>query len=391
MKDLDLRGIEDIISEPELEKALKESKKLRLKLGVDPSSPDIHLGHAVVLRNLRKFQDQGHTVIFLIGDGTARIGDPSGRNKTRPVLTEKEIKANARTYLDQMSKILDIKKAEVRRNSEWLDKLNFTELLKLAGNFTVAQLIEREDFKKRLAAGSELSVHELLYPIMQAYDSVMLESDVEFGGTDQYFNLLAGRSLQKKLGMRPQQVITSKLLVGTDGMNKMSKSLGNYVGITDAPSDMYGKIMSIPDEIIIHYFELCTDYDLDQIKAIEESLANGANPRDVKASLAHEITQVYHGKKEADAAAKKFDQTFKEKKIPKDIPVLEVTDDRLELVWLLVASELAGSKTEARRLIEQGGVKIEGAVIGDVNATLNLGKETVIQVGKRKFLKVIRK
>lgn len=391
MKDLDLRGIEDIISEPELEKALKESKKLRLKLGVDPSSPDIHLGHAVVLRNLRKFQDQGHTVIFLIGDGTARIGDPSGRNKTRPVLTEKEIEANARTYLDQMSKILDIKKAEVRRNSEWLDKLNFTELLKLAGNFTVAQLIEREDFKKRLAAGSELSVHELLYPIMQAYDSVMLESDVEFGGTDQHFNLLAGRSLQKKLGMRPQQVITSKLLVGTDGVNKMSKSLGNYVGITDAPSDMYGKIMSIPDEIIIHYFELCTDYDLDQIKAIEESLASGANPRDVKASLAHEITQVYHGKKEADAAAKKFDQTFKEKKIPKDIPVLEVTDDRLELVWLLVASELAGSKTEARRLIEQGGVKIEGAVIGDVNATLNLGKETVIQVGKRKFLKVIRK
>jgi tyrosyl-tRNA synthetase len=376
------RGIEEIISEDEFAKSLKVGKPLRLKLGVDPSSPDIHIGHAVPLRTLRMLQDMGHTVIFLIGDATARIGDPSGKNKTRPVLSEEQITANAQTYLDQVGSILDVSKAEVRRNSEWLDKLDFAGLLKLASSFSVAQLTEREDFKTRLASGQELALHELLYPVMQAYDSVMLEADVEFGGTDQRFNMLAGRALQKKLGQRPQQVVMSKLLVGTDGVQKMSKSLGNYIGVADEPNDMYGKVMSIPDALIGPYYELCTTIDLKLIDEVVKSLASGANPREVKASLARQIVAEYYDEKSAQTAEDAFNKQFRDGGRPEDIPVITVK--KAGLVETLLAAELVESKSEARRLIEQGGVRVNDIVIGkDDQPVLESGD--VLQVGKRRF------
>ncbi len=389
MDDLLKRGIEEIITEAEFSKALKAKKPLRLKLGVDPSSQDIHLGHAVPLRALRVLQDMGHTVIFLIGDATARIGDPSGKNKTRPVLSEAEITANAQTYLDQVGKIIDVKKAEVRRNSEWLDKLDFGGLLKLAGNFSVAQLIEREDFKNRLSAGSELGLHELLYPVMQAYDSVMLEADVEFGGTDQRFNILAGRALQKKLGQRPQQVVLSKLLVGTDGSQKMSKSLGNYIGITDAPGDMYGKVMSIPDQLIAPYYELCTTLELSVIDELVKTLAAGANPRDAKASLARQIVTEYYDAKAALAAEEAFNQLFRDKSGPTDEQIIEASGVGKKLVDFLAGLDSVGSKSEGRRLLAQKGVRVNDQSATD--ETLVLKEGDIVNVGKRHFFKLGQK
>lgn len=386
MDELLTRGVDEIINSDELAKLLKAKKKLRLKLGVDPSSPDIHLGHAVVLRKLRQLQEMGHTVIFLIGDATARIGDPSGRNKTRPVLSEQDIHSNAQTYLDQVGKIIDVKSAEIRRNSEWLDKLSFGDLVALSANFTVAQLIERDDFKKRLDSGSELGLHELLYPVMQAYDSVMLEADVEFGGSDQRFNMLAGRSLQKKMGQVPQQVFMTKLLVGTDGSQKMSKSLGNYIGITDEPGDMYGKVMSIPDSLIPEYYELATDIASEAIEQLVKTLAEGANPRDAKASLAREIVSIYHGEKTALAAAERFgsgdyarpqvvtDSRFKH---PLEVQV------QAQLPKLLTELGITTSHSDARRLIEQGGVKINNQPLNPDSVTLKSGD--TISIGKRQL------
>ena len=385
MDELLSRGVDEIISRDELQKTLKSGKKLRLKLGVDPSRPDIHLGHAVVLRTLKQFQDLGHTVIFLIGDATARIGDPSGRNKTRPVLEQDEIDRNAQTYLDQAAKILDIKKTEVRRNSEWLDKLSLIKLLNLAGQFTVAQLIERDDFKNRLDKGQDLGLHELLYPVMQAYDSVVLEADVEFGGTDQRFNMLSGRALQKKMGLPSQQVFMSKLLVGTDGVQKMSKSLDNYIGITDAPTDMYGKVMSIPDELIAPYYELCTGIELAVIDELVKSLAGGANPRDAKASLAREIVRIYAGEAAALAAEEAFNRQFRDKERPENIPEHSLSKSEWQWPDLLVELEMASSKTEARRLIDQGGVRQNDDVVtGDGAAKVEDGD--IVQVGKRRFV-----
>src|SRR4051812_24897524 len=306
MEDLLTRGVDTIIGQDELEAALKGQRKLRIKFGVDPTRPDLHIGHAVVLNKLRKFQELGHTVIFLIGDYTTKIGDPSGKSKTRPMLSDDEIAAHVKTYLDQVGQILDVKKAEIRYNSEWLGKLSFGDLIGLASNMSVAQIIERDDFKNRLASGQELALHELLYPLMQAYDSVALEADVEFGGTDQLFNLMAGRALQKKLGQKPQIVFTCELLVGLDGSKKMSKSLDNYVGFTDAPVDMYGKVMSLPDSLIAPYYKLCTDIDLNVINELVKTLAAGANPRDAKASLAREIVRMYH----SDAAALKAEDDW---------------------------------------------------------------------------------
>lgn len=387
MNDLLTRAVEEIISSTELEKLLTGGKKLRLKLGVDPSSPDIHLGHAVLLRKLRLLQDQGHTVIFLIGDATARIGDPSGKNRTRPVLSDEDIEKNAQTYLSQVGKILDIKKAELRRNSEWWDGVSFTQLLKIAGNFTVAQLIEREDFKNRLAAGSELGLHELLYPVMQAYDSVMLRADVEFGGTDQRFNMLAGRDLQKKMGQVPQQVFMTKLLVGLDGTQKMSKSLGNYIGLTDEPSDMFGKVMSLPDELIAPYYELCTDIDQAQIDAMVSTLAEGANPRDSKASLAREIVRLYHGDASAIAAEEAFNKQFRDKQAPEQMPVHKIEKGAKSAVALLVATGLAASNSEARRLLEQGGARVNDQVLL-VDREYALSDGDVLQAGKRRFVRI---
>ncbi len=364
------RGVEAVIDPAELDALLAGSKKLRLKLGVDPSSPDIHLGHAVLLRCLARFQRLGHHVIFLIGDTTALIGDPSGKNKTRPVLTEAEVERNAQTYLDQVGKILDIKKAEVRRNSEWLGKLDLGELLKLASNFTVAQLVEREDFATRLKAGADLGLHELLYPLMVAYDSVALEADVEFGGTDQRFNLLAGRALQKKLGQRPQQIVMAKLLVGTDGTHKMSKSLGNYIGVAEGPAEMFGKVMSIPDDLIAPYYELCTDIDLDVIADLVKSLAEGANPRDAKASLAREITSIYHGEAAALAAEATFDRRFRDKTVAdEDITDVAHVGASAELVDFLLAAEILPSRSEVRRKVEEGGIRVNGQKAEDMATT----------------------
>lgn len=382
------RGIEEVIDQSELTNLLKTGKKLRLKLGVDPSSPDIHLGHAVLLRCLARFQRLGHKVIFLIGDTTALIGDPSGKNKTRPVLTAAEVDRNAQTYLDQVGKILDIDKAEVRRNSEWLGKLDLADLLKLASNFTVAQLIEREDFATRLKAGADLGLHELLYPLMVAYDSVALEADVEFGGTDQRFNLLAGRALQKKLGQTPQQIVMGKLLVGTDGTHKMSKSLGNYIGVADAPAEMFGKIMSIPDNLIAPYYELCTDIALEVIEELVKTLAEGANPRDTKASLAREIVTIYHSSAAAVKAEEEFNAVFRDKKLPENVSQKAITAGERDVIDVLVELDLADSRSDARRRLEQGGVRINGHKIdgprhhfkaGDV---VQSGKLRVVQISK---------
>lgn len=387
MNDLLERAVEEVISGTQLQKLLKSKRPLRLKLGVDPSSPDIHLGHAVVLRKLRRFQELGHTVIFLIGDATARIGDPTGRNKTRPVLTEKEILANAQTYLDQVGQILDLEQAEIRRNSEWLDELTFSDLLSLAGNFTVSQLTEREDFQKRLAAGTELGLHELLYPVMQAYDSVMIKADVEFGGRDQRFNMLAGRALQKKMGQEPQQVFMSKILVGTDGKQKMSKSLGNYIALTDEPADMYGKVMRIPDQLIAEYYELVTDVDMKIVSEAVKTVAAGANPRDVKASLAREIVSIYHSPAAAEEAEASFTRIFREGGQPAQEQMHEIKlGKESRLIEVMVSHGAASSNSEVRRLIEQGGIKLNSQPVESESVAVKAGD--VLQVGKRNFYKL---
>jgi tyrosyl-tRNA synthetase len=387
MEELFTRGVEQIIGREEIEQAVKDGRKLRIKFGVDPTRPDIHIGHAVLLRQLRQFQDMGHTVIFLIGDYTTKIGDPSGRSKTRPVLDDAEIAANAQTYLDQVGLILDVKKAEIRYNSEWLSKLSFADLLQLASHISVAQLTERDDFKNRLESGVELALHELLYPLMQAYDSVALEADIEFGGNDQLFNLMAGRALQKKLGQRPQAVFVSELLVGTDGSKKMSKSLDNYIGLTDEPLDMYGKVMSIPDNLIAPYYKLCTEIALDQIDALVKTLAAGANPRDSKASLAREIVRMYHGEDEALKAEQAWNSQFREGALPEEIAEFKITDKRMPLIDVLVESGMAASKSEARRLIEQGGVKLDGEAQSIESAPV-FANDDILQVGKRRYLKL---
>jgi len=388
MDELLTRGVDQIVGQPELEKAIAAGSRLRIKFGVDPTRPDLHIGHAVALRKLRQFQDMGHTVIFLIGDYTTKIGDPSGKSKTRPMLTDEEIAAHVETYLAQVGLILDVKKAEIRYNSEWLGKLSFGDLISLASNMSVAQIIERDDFKNRLETGSELSLHELLYPLMQAYDSVALEADVEFGGTDQLFNLMAGRALQKKLGQKPQVVFTCELLVGLDGVKKMSKSLDNYVGVTDAPIDMYGKVMSLPDNLIAPYYKLTTQIPLPVIDELVKTLAEGANPRDSKASLAREIVRIYHGEVAALKAEAGWNSTFRDKQGPTAAQIEEIkfTGKAASLIDFLVASGLVASRSEVRRLIESNGIKVDSSVVTDESLVLKGGE--MIQVGKRRFFKL---
>ena len=386
MEELLTRGVDQIIGKTELEQALKSGKKLRIKFGVDPTRPDLHIGHAVALRKLREFQDMGHTVIFLIGDYTTKIGDPSGKNKTRPMLTDAEIAEHVKTYLEQVGQVLDTKKAEIRYNSEWLSELSFSDLITLASNISVAQLIERDDFKNRLESGQELALHELLYPLMQAYDSVALKADVEFGGSDQLITLMAGSALQNKLGQTPQVFFTCDLLVGLDGVKKMSKSLDNYVGFTDAPLDMYGKVMSLPDSLIAPYYKLCTEIELGIIDELVKTLANGANPRDAKASLAREIVRMYHSEAAALKAEEDWNKQFREGGRPDDIPEYQVAAGT-DIIDLLVESDMAASKTEARRLIEQGGVRLDDNVI-EVGETPELREGQILQVGKRRYLKL---
>ena len=390
-------GAAQIVPEAALLEKLKRGKPLNIKLGVDPTAPDIHLGHAVPLRKLRQFQDLGHHVTLIIGDGTALIGDPSGRNSTRPQLTSDQIKVNAQTYVDQAFKILDPENTTLRYNSEWILALNMESLLKLTAQFTVARILERDDFHNRYANSLPISLHEFLYPVMQAYDSVVIEADVELGGTDQLFNLLAGRELMEKMGMEPQVCLTLPLLEGTDGVKKMSKSYGNYVGLTDEPSDMFGKIMSIPDELMVKYYRLASTVPVDEIDKIEAGLAaDELHPNKVKRALARNIVAAYYDEGAATAAEEQFDLVFKRHDVPDDVPefAADLTPNEDGLVYvakLLHDAGMAQSVGEARRLIDGGGVKVNGEPLApkSYNVEPALLEHAVIQVGKRKFVKLV--
>ena len=390
-------GAAQIVPESALLDKLKRGTPLNIKLGVDPTAPDIHLGHAVPLRKLRQFQDLGHQVTLIIGDGTALIGDPSGRNTTRPQLTSEQIKANAQTYVDQAFKVLDPEKTTLRYNSEWLLALDMEGLLKLTANFTVARILERDDFHNRYTNNQPISLHEFLYPVMQAYDSVVIEADVELGGNDQLFNLLAGRELMEKMGMEPQVCLTLPLLEGTDGVQKMSKSYGNYIGLTDEPADMFGKVMSIPDELMVKYFRLASTLPVGEIDAIERGLAaDELHPNKVKRSLARNIVEAYYDADAAAAAEGQFDLVFKKHALPDNIPeyAADLTPNDQGTVYvakLLVDAGLAGSAGEARRLIDGGGVKIDGEPLPAkaYNVEPDRLAGAVIQVGKRKYAKLV--
>ncbi|KAF0209075.1 MAG: tyrosine--tRNA ligase [Actinomycetota bacterium] len=385
-------GIADLVPEADLIAKLKRGRPLRVKLGVDPTAPDLHLGHAVPLRKLRQFQDLGHTVVLIIGDFTAFIGDPSGRNTTRPALSREQIDANAETYIAQAFKVLDPSRTEMRRNSEWLAALDFEALLRLTSQFTVARIMERDDFQKRYRDGIGISLHELLYPMAQAYDSVAVEADIELGGTDQLFNLLAGRELMEKMGMEPQACLTLPLLEGTDGVQKMSKSYGNYVGLTDVPSEMFGKLMSIPDEIMIKYYRLCTALSVDEIDALEVDLNSGAaHPNLLKRRLAREIVGLYHTTSDALDAEAAFDRVFKDNQIPENIETFPVAKtDPVHLPALLKSTGLASGTGEARRLIDGGGLRIDGNPVapGTYDVAWDVVADRVLQVGKRRFARV---
>lgn len=388
------KGTVDLIREEDLRKKLERSAKtgkpLRVKLGLDPTAPDIHVGHTVVIRKLKAFQDLGHTVIFLIGDFTGMIGDPSGKNVTRPPLSREEVNANAETYKRQMFKLLDPDKTELRFNGEWMDKFTAADFVKLCARVTVKQILERDDFDKRLKEQTPISLHELLYPLTQGYDSVALEADVELGGTDQKFNLMVGRDLQREYGQEPQIVMTTPLLEGLDGVNKMSKSLNNYIGIDEEPNEMFGKVMSISDELMWRYYELLTDLNPIEISDLRSQISDGENPRNIKVNLAKLIIKDFHSQAEADAAEEDFVRRFVQKEVPDDIELKQITADTYKLAELLVEIGLAASKGEARRLIEQGGVRINGEKASNQATEINVASEAVlIQVGKRKFLRVI--
>lgn len=389
-------GTAEIVPEAALMEKLKRGKPLNIKLGVDPTAPDIHLGHAVPLRKLRAFQDLGHQVTLIIGDGTALIGDPSGRNTTRPQLTREQIKENAQTYVDQAFKILDPEKTTLRYNSEWILSMDLEQLLKIASNFTVARILERDDFHNRYTNNQSIALHEFLYPIMQAYDSVVIMADVELGGTDQLFNLLAGRELMEKMGMEPQVCLTLPLLEGTDGVRKMSKSYGNYIGLTDEPNDMFGKVMSIPDELMVKYYRLASTVPVAEIDKIEAGLASGdIHPNRCKRDLAQNIVAAYYDETAAQEAEAAFDKQFKKHEIPDDVAefAADLTPNDEGLVYLaklISDAGLTNSTGDARRMIDQGGVKVNGEAISakTYNVAPEMLKDAVVQVGKRKFIKI---
>ena len=387
-------GVADLLPEDEFKKKLEKSvatnTPLIVKLGLDPTAPDIHLGHTVVLRKLKLFQDFGHKVIILIGDFTARIGDPTGKSVTRPPLTEEQVITNAKTYQEQIFKVLDPEKTEVRFNSEWLSKLDFADVLKLASKYTVARMLERDDFHKRYTEGRPISIHEFMYPLMQGYDSIALKADVEFGGTDQTFNLLMGRHLQGEEGMPEQTIITMPILEGLDGVQKMSKSLGNYIGISEAPSEMYGKAMSIPDELMMRYFMLVTDMSIEEQEQLSKDLESGAaHPRDVKMKLAHTIVRLYHGEEAANFGQDEFVRVFQKHAMPTDIPEykVDITEEPVFVPQLLSDAGLTASNGEARRSIKAGAFKIDGEKCNEEHIVLKDGM--VLQVGKRKFIKIV--
>ncbi len=384
------RGVDEIINKQHLEKTLKSGKKLRIKFGIDPTGSELHLGHSVPFRKLRQFQDLGHKIIFLIGDYTATIGDPSGRSEARKPLTEKQIKNNMKNYISQAGKILNIKKVEIRYNSEWYKKKGALFLLDLTSRFTIARVMERDDFKKRIKEDVDISVLEILYPLMQGYDSVELKVDVEIGGRDQKFNFLMGRKVQKRYGQPKQDIIMVPLLEGTDGVRKMSKSYNNYIGLAEDSLKMYGKIMSIPDGVMWKYFRLLTNISVKEIEDMKNKVfpLGILSPKDIKARLAREIVTMYHSKKEAEKAEKEFNKVFKEKKLPTEIPEIKINRKKINILDLLVKTKLVSSKAEAKRLIEQKGVKINNKVQKNWKAIIEIKKGLIIQKGKRKFVKI---
>ncbi len=392
-----LSGAADVIREEDLRDKLVLSRPLRAKLGIDPSRPDLHLGHAVVLRKLRQFQDLGHVAVLIIGDFTGRVGDPSGQSETRPFLSEEEIEENARTYLQQAGHVIDMEKAEVHRNSEWLAAMDMADVLRLTSSYTVARMLERDDFQARYREGRPISVVEFLYPLMQAMDSVAIRADVELGGTDQTFNLLVGREIQRAYGQEPQVVLTTPLIEGTDGQRKMSKSFDNSVGLTEPPDEMFGKLMSIPDELIAKYLRLCTDLDPEEVDRIEAGLADGSlHPGEQKRLMARKVVDLYHGPEAGAAAEARFDVVHREREIPDDVgeaeipPGIEREGGMIWLPRLLTTLGLASSNAEARRLIEQGGVKLDGEAVADGEAEFRRQdlEGRVVQVGRRKFLRL---
>lgn len=389
------RGVAEIIPEEDLkdklERSLAEGKPLRVKLGLDPTAPDIHLGHTVVLQKLRQFQELGHQVIIIIGDFTGRIGDPTGKSETRRQLSEAEVLANAETYKEQIFKVLDPARTEVTFNSRWLANLTFTDVIQLAAKITVARMLEREDFARRYQENRPISVHEFFYPLMQGYDSVALAADVELGGTDQKFNLLMGRHLQREYGQEPQVAVMMPILPGLDGVQKMSKSLGNYIGINEPPKEMYGKTMSLPDELMLTYFELVTTVSLEELEEIRKGLADGIlHPRDAKMRLAREIVGLYHGEAAALEAEEEFRKVFQLGDLPQDIPEVEVKETQIWLPRLMVQAGLVPSTSEARRLIRQGAVRIDGQRLDDPDAELVVRDGAVLKAGKRKFVRLRR-
>ena len=385
-----LRGVDEVLLSDELEKKLASGKTLVVKAGFDPTAPDLHLGHTVLINKLKILQDMGHKIIFLIGDFTGMIGDPTGKNVTRQPLSRDEVLANAQTYKEQVFKILDAEKTEVRFNSEWMNKLGADGLIRLAARQTVARMLERDDFKKRYQGGQPIAIHEFLYPLIQGWDSVELHADIEMGGTDQRFNLLMGRELQKEQGQTPQTVITVPLLEGLDGVQKMSKSLGNYIGITDAPTDMFGKIMSISDDLMWRYFELLSFRSANELADLRTRVTDGANPRDIKIELAKELIARFHDAAAAEGAHQDFIQRFQKNAIPDSMPELNLTlgEAQRGIANVLKEAELVASTSEAMRMIKQGGVKIDGEKVTDTKLQCALGSTAVYQVGKRKFARV---
>ncbi len=387
-----LRGCDELLVQSDWQRKLVRSEAggvpLRIKLGLDPTAPDLHIGHTVVLNKMRQLQDLGHTVIFLIGDFTAMIGDPSGRNSTRPPLTREQIEQNARTYFEQASLVLDPERTEIRYNSEWSDPLGARGMIQLAAKYTLARMLERDDFTKRYKGGLPISVHELLYPLMQGYDSVALKSDIELGGTDQKFNLLVGRELQREYGQEPQCILTMPLLEGLDGVEKMSKSKGNYVGITEPPAEMFGKLMSISDALMWRYFTLLSFRPMAEIERLKAECEQGRNPRDAKVMLAQEVVARFHSQAAAEQALAAFEARFREGAVPDDIPELRLSGAPLPVAQLLKQAGLVPSTSEAMRNLEQGGVRIDGARIEDKALKLAAGTY-VVQVGKRRFARVI--
>ena len=393
--DLIKRGVSEIIREEDLVRKIEHSRKtgtpLVVKLGCDPSRPDLHLGHSVVLRKLRQFQDLGHQAVLIVGDFTGMIGDPSGRSKTRPPLTLEETRVNGQSYLTQATKILSSGNLRMQYNSEWLNVMSFADVIALAARYTVARMLERDDFEKRYRSGEPISVHELLYPLAQAMDSVAIKADVELGGTDQKFNLLVGRDIQREYGLEPQVTVTLPILPGTDGVEKMSKSLDNFIGITESPGEMYGKTLSIPDPLIFDYFLLATDVPAADVAAIKAQLASGTvNPRDLKRRLGREIVTLYHSAAAAQTAEEEFDRIFVKKGIPDEIPEVALSGENgsLPVLRILTGANLASSNSDARRLIEQGGVSADGQPVTDYKAVIDGRRGVLIQVGKRKFVRV---